>query len=149
MGPLEIAIGLALGVALGAVIGVYAGSRRGAQRGRTTLLTEQEQQGTNRLKLAEEEAALIIRSGEAQAERLRIQARDEGLRQTEEADNAVKKRRLELEKETERLDRRREELDKRYERLDQRERDLNKRQIRIDKLSKDAEQAAELRKNEL
>lgn len=148
MGPLEIAIGLVL-VALGAVIGVYVGLRQGGVRGHSALLAEQEQQGTSRVKLAEEEAALIIRSGEAQAERLRIQARDEGLRLTEEADSAIKKRRLELEKETERLDRRREELDKRYERLDQRERDLNKRQIRIDKLSKDAEQAAELRKNEL
>src|SRR5579863_7586621 len=141
MGPLEIAIGLVL-AALGAVIGVYVGLRQGGVRGRAALLAEQEQQGTSRVKLAEEEAALIIRSGEAQAERLRIQARDEGLRLTEEADSAIKKRRVELEKETERLDRRREELDKRYERLDQRERDLNKRQIRIDKLSKDAEQAA-------
>ncbi|MHB8629507.1 MAG: ribonuclease Y [Aggregatilineales bacterium] len=149
MEPLGIAIGLALGAALGAMIGVYVGLRQGGARGRTSLLTEQEHQGTNRVRLAEEEAALIIRSGEAQAERLRIQARDEGLRQNEEADNAIKKRRVELEKETERLDRRREELDKRYERLDQRERDLNKRQVRIDKLSKDAEQAAELRKNEL
>ena len=148
MGPLEIAIGLAL-AALGAMIGAYMGLRQGGARGRSALLTEQEQQGASRVKLAEEEAALIIRSGEAQAERLRSQVRDEGLRLTEEGDNAINKRRLELEKETERLDRRREELDKRYERLDQRERDLNKRQIRIDKLSKDAEQAAELRKNEL
>lgn len=153
MDNVTILVVLALGAALAAVVGLLIGLRRGlAQgtvRGRAALIAEQDAIGGSRIKLAEEQALLIVRGGEAQAERLRIQARDESLRLTEAADEVIKKRRAELDNEVERIDRRREDLDKRYERLDSRERDLNKRQARIDKLSKDAEQAAEIRKGDL
>lgn len=149
MEPLGIIAGLVLGLAVGAAVGVYLGRQQGEVRGRAKLLAEQDAQGANRKKLAEDEAARIVRDGEAQAERTRIKARDDALRITEEAEESAKKRRIEFDKEVERLDRRREDLDKRYERMEVRERDLNKRQGRMDKQSKDIELMFESRKGEL
>lgn len=133
------------GIAIGAATGVYFG----AQRGRKALLAEQEEAGTNRRKLAEEEAARIISEADKRGKQLEIKARDDALRLTTEAEDAIKKRRVELDKEVERLDRRREELDKRIERLDLREREMSKRQSRLDKQKQDFDKLFEERKLEL
>ena len=49
------------------------------------------------------------------------------------AEAEIKERRIELNKETERLDKRRSELDSRVERLEQREQTINKRQSQVDR----------------
>jgi ribonuclease Y len=118
-----------LGAALGVAGGIYYGMRQGRQR----LLVEQDEAGANRRKMAEEEAAILLSEADKRGKALEIKARDDALRLTLDAEDAIKKRRLEIDKEAERLDRRREDLDKRYERMDQRERDMNKRQSALDK----------------
>ena len=134
-------------VILGAALagGYYMGNRMGRAR----LLTEQEEAGANRRKLAEEEAARLVSEADKRGQQLEIQGRDKAERITNEAEEVVKKRRVELDKEVERLDRRREEFDKRIERLDLRERELNKRQSRMDKQKQDFDKMLEERKAEL
>jgi ribonuclease Y len=134
-------------VILGAALagGYYMGNRMGRAR----LLTEQEEAGANRRKLAEEEAARLVSEADKRGQQLEIQGRDKAERITNEAEEGVKKRRVELDKEVERLDRRREEFDKRIERLDLRERELNKRQSRMDKQKQDFDKMLEERKAEL
>ncbi len=114
---------------IGAAAGVYFGMKRG----RVALLAEQDEAGGNRRKLAEEEAAHLIAEGDKRGKALEIKARDDAMKLTLDDEDAIKKRRAEIDREAERLDRRREDLDKRYERMDQRERDLNKRQGTMDK----------------
>jgi len=116
-------------VVIGAAIGVYLGGKRGRQQ----LLAEQEAAGANRRKMAEEEASRLVSEADKRSKALEIKARDDALRLTRDAEDTIKKRREELDKEIERLDRRRDELDKRYERVDLRERELNKRQSGLDK----------------
>jgi len=144
-----IIISLLIGLGVGAGVGVYLGTQRGEVQGRVKLLAEQDAQGANRKRLADDQAALIIRNGESEVERMRSKAREDTVKLSEEADEVLKKRRVDLDKELERLDRRREDLDKRYERLEVRERELNKRQTRVDKLTKDAEVIFESRQAEL
>src|SRR5260370_4557880 len=103
------------------------------RRGRVALLAEQDEAGGNRRKLAEEEAAHLIAEGDKRGKALEIKARDDAMKLTLDAEDAIKKRRAEIDREAERLDRRREDLDKRYERMDQRERELGKRQGVLDK----------------
>ena len=55
----------------------------------------------------------------------------------------MKERRIELNRETERLDKRRSELDARFDKIEQREQTLNKRQSQIDKRANDAEKLYE------
>ncbi len=142
-------IALLVGLGVGAAVALNMGRQRGEVQGRVKLLAEQDIQGANRRKLAEEEALAIVRAGETQAERFRVKARDDALRVTDEADQAIKKRRVEVDKEVERLDRRREDLDKRYERMELRERELTKRQAKIEKQGKDIETLFENRRVEL
>ncbi|MCC7449671.1 MAG: ribonuclease Y [Anaerolineae bacterium] len=147
MEPLVIVLIIAdiLGIAVGIAGGLYFGQRRG----RAKLLAEQDEAGANRRKLAEEEAARIISEADKRGKQLEITARDQALRLTTEAEETNKKRRVELDKELERLDRRREELDKRYERMELREREINKRQSRLDKQKQDFDKLWEERKLEL
>jgi ribonuclease Y len=134
---------------VGIVVGVIAGMYFGNRRGRAQVLAEQEAAGTNRRKLAEEEAARLISEADKRGKQLEIKARDEALRLTSEAEESIKRRRTEIDREAERLDRRRDELDKRIERLDLRERELNKRQSRLDKQKQDFDKMLEERKIEL
>src|SRR5215831_12677388 len=123
-------IALGIGATIGGIVWAMS---QGARKGRADLLQEQDAAGANRRKLAEEEAALVISEATSRAKQLEIKARDEAIKLTAEAEETVKKRRTDLDRESERLDRRREDVDKRIERLDLRERELNKRQSSMDK----------------
>ncbi|HML21565.1 MAG TPA: ribonuclease Y [Aggregatilinea sp.] len=110
-------IGLAIGVALGAG-GLYVYE--------TT-------QGKNRKRLAEEEAERLVQEAQNQAKQVIVEAKDEAHNTQREAEDNAKKRRAELDRESDRLTKRRDDLDARYERLDLREQNLNKRQSKLDK----------------
>lgn len=110
-------IGLAIGVGLGT----------------GGLLFVQNSQGKNRRTQAENEAKRIVDDATSEAKQTLVDARDEALRIQRDAEANANKRRIELDRESDRLQKRREELDERYERIDQREQALNKRQSRIDK----------------
>ncbi|RPH48116.1 MAG: ribonuclease Y [Lysobacterales bacterium] len=126
-------VGLAIGVGLG--VG--------------GLLVYQKNQGTNRIHLAEEEAARILSEAQNQAKQTTVDAKDEALRTQHEAEENAKRRRAELDRESDRLQKRREDIDSRYERLELREQNLNKRQSKIDKRQNDITLMYEEQKAEL
>ena len=103
----------------------------------------------NRIRLAEEEATRLINEAQARAHQLEDEVREEARRIEREANNAIERRRRDLDREEERLQKRREDLDRRFERLDQREQQLNKRQSRLDKRVNEVEQLHEQRLEEL
>src|SRR5690606_31412374 len=126
-------IGLAIGVGLG--VG--------------GLLFYQNTQGQNRRRQAEEEAARIVSEAQSQARQTVVDARDEALRIQREAEEAAKRRRNELDRESDRLQKRREDLDERYERMEQREQALSKRQSKLDKRQSEMQQQYEIQLAEL
>lgn len=126
-----------LGVAIGVGLGVGG------------LLLYQNSQGQSRRRQAEEEAARIISEAQGQARQTVVDARDEALRIQHEAEEAAKRRRTELDRESDRLQKRREDLDERYERLEQREQNLNKRQSKLDKRQSEIQQQYETQLAEL
>jgi ribonuclease Y len=66
---------------------------------------------------------------------IETQARENAVKIVQAAEAEIKERRIEVNKEAERLDKRRSELDGRAERLEQREQALNKRQSTVDRRS--------------
>jgi len=78
-----------------------------------------------------------------------LEAKDNALRITREAEEDVQRRRAELSKEDDRLVKRREELDHRFDQMQQREAALNKRQSSIDKRANDIEVLYNQRLDEL
>jgi ribonucrease Y len=110
-------VGLAIGVGLG-----VAG-----------WISYQRTQGINHRRQLEEEAARTREESQNQAQKTVVDARDEALRLQREAEENAKKRRIELDRESDRLQKRREDIDSRYERLELREQNLNKRQSKLDK----------------
>jgi ribonuclease Y len=148
MDPLLPLVFIIIGV-LTIVVGSIGGFLLGSRRGRSALLADQEEAILTRRKLAEEESVRIITEADARAKQLEIKARDEALRLTNESEDNIKKRRLEVDREAERLDKRREELDRRLERVDNRERDLNKRQSSLDKRKSELDKMLDDRKLEL
>jgi len=133
---MDIVIAL-LGVAIGVGLGVGG------------LLLYQNSQGKSRRRQAEEEAARIISEAQGQARQTVVDARDQALRIQHEAEEAAKRRRAELDRESDRLQKRREDLDERYERLEQREQNLNKRQSKLDKRQSEIQQQYETQLAEL
>jgi ribonuclease Y len=105
--------------------------------------------GTSRIKQAEEEAARIVSKAQDQAKQTLVDARAEAIRFEEEAEENAKKRRIELDRESDRLQKRREDIDGRFERLDLREQNLNKRQSKIDKRQNELATMYEEQKAEL
>ena len=75
----------------------------------------------------QEKADTILKGANEQARLINA------LKITQAAESEIKERRIELNKETDRLDKRRSELDKRSDRLEQREQTLNKRQSQMDR----------------
>jgi len=116
-------VGLAIGVGLG-MGGLYV---------------YQQTQMTSRKRQAEEEASRVLSEAQDQAKKIVIEARDEALRIQREAEDNAKRRRIELDRESDRLQKRREDLDARYERLELREQALNKRQSKLDKRQSEIE----------
>jgi ribonuclease Y len=91
----------------------------------------------------QEKADSILRGASEQARLIESQARENAVKIVQAAEAEIKERRIELNKETDRLDKRRSELDSRVDRLEQREQTLNKRQSQIDRRGNDIEKLYE------
>ena len=96
------------------------------------LLRNQQDKADNILRVANEQARLID-----------AQARESATKIVQASETEIKERRIELSKETERLDKRRTELDGRAEKLEQRDQTLNKRQSAVDKRANEMEKLYE------
>jgi ribonucrease Y len=81
----------------------------------------------------QERADNILKGASEQARLIESQARENAVKIVQAAEAEIKERRIELNKETDRLDKRRSELDSRVDRLEQREQTINKRQSQIDR----------------
>src|SRR5512147_3297546 len=81
----------------------------------------------------QEKADNILKGANEQARLIESQARENAVKIVQAAETELKERRLELNKETERLEKRRSELDSRVDRLEQREQAINKRQSQVDR----------------
>lgn len=79
------------------------------------------------------QAEQILQNAQENAKKIELEARDAALRNKQEAENEISRRRSELNREEDRLQSRRVNLDQSYERLEQKEQLLNKRQSSIDK----------------
>ncbi len=126
MNPIVILIAL-VALAIGLVAG-YLFHRYQAER----ALKNQQDKADNILKVANEQARLI-----------ESQARENATKIVQAAEAEMKERRIELNKETDRLDKRRAELDSRFDKMEQREQNLNRRQSQVDKRSNDIEKLYE------
>ena len=81
----------------------------------------------------QQKADSILKGANEQARLIETQARDNAVKIVQAAEAEIKERRIEVNRETERLDKRRTELEARAERMEQREQALNKRQSTVDK----------------
>ncbi len=81
----------------------------------------------------QEKADNILKGASEQARLIESQARENAVKIVQAAEAEIKERRIELNRETERLDKRRTELDSRVDRLEQREQQINKRQSQVDR----------------
>lgn len=120
-------IGLLIGLAAGAAIGANIGQRVTSTRLKATK---------HDLEL---ERARVIEESEIKAKEVTLAAKADALKVRDEAEAELKQRRIEWQREEERLAKRREELDQKLERVDQRERKSNQRQSQLDKLQNDVE----------
>src|SRR5512139_1410538 len=87
----------------------------------------------------QEKADNILKGASEQARLIESQARENAVKIVQAAEAEIKERRIELNKETDRLDKRRSELDNRVDRLEQREQNLNKRQSAVDRKANEIE----------
>ncbi len=131
------------------IVLVLVGLAIGAGLGAGGLYVYQNVQGKNKKRLADEEAARIVTDAQTEAKKVVADARDEAFRIQREAEDAAKRRRSELDRESDRLQKRREDLDARYERLDAREQNLNKRQSKLDKRQNEVNAMYDAQKAEL
>src|SRR6266498_3413205 len=95
------------------------------------------------LKNQQDKAENILKGASEQARLIESQSRENAVKIVQAAEAEIKERRIELNKETDRLDKRRSELDSRVDRLEQREQTLNKRQSQIDRRGNDIEKLHE------
>jgi ribonuclease Y len=116
MNPIVLFIDLAA-LVVGAVAG-YFFHRYQAEK----AAKARQEKADDTLKIANEQARLIESGSRENATKI-VQA----------AESEIKERRIELNRETERLDKRRSELDSRFDKIEQREQMLNKRQSQIDR----------------
>ena len=111
-------IGIALFCIILSVVAIYLITRAMMKRFRE----EQQSKADNVIVLAKEKA-----------QKMEIEAREKALVIVQNAEKEVDKRRMEIDREDERLLKRRSDLDKRVERLETRELTLNKRQSSLDR----------------
>src|SRR5688572_32935654 len=90
-------------------------------------------QADKALKNQQDKAENILKGASEQARLIESQARENAVKIVQAAETEIKERRIELNRETDRLDKRRPELDSRVDRLEQREQALNKRQSQSDR----------------
>lgn len=94
-------------------------------------------------KAKQDKADDILKAANTQARMIESSARENATKIIQAAEAEIKERRIELNRETERLDKRRAELDSRFDKMEQREQNLNRRQSQIDKRSNEAEKLHE------
>jgi ribonuclease Y len=94
-------------------------------------------------KAQQEKADTILKVANEQARLIESQARENAVKIVQAAEAEIKERRIEVNRETERLDKRRSELDSRFDKMEQREQTLNKRQSQIDKRGNEIERLHE------
>jgi len=116
-----------LALVIGAVAGYFFHRYQAEQAAKA-----RNEKADNILKIANEQARLIESGSRENATKI-VQA----------AESEIKERRIELNRETERLDKRRSELDIRFDKIEQREQTLNKRQSQIDKRANDIDKLYE------
>jgi ribonuclease Y len=126
MNPLVLLIDF-LALVVGAVAGYFFHRYQAEQAAKA-----RNEKADNILKIANEQARLIESGSRENATKI-VQA----------AESEIKERRIELNRETERLDKRRSELDIRFDKIEQREQTLNKRQSQIDKRANDIDKLYE------
>jgi ribonuclease Y len=97
----------------------------------------------NKRKAQNLKADHIITEAREKAREIELEAKDNALNITQKAEEDLKHRRNELNKEDDRLQKRREELDSRLEKYEEREARLNKRQSSIDKRANEIEKMYE------
>jgi ribonuclease Y len=118
-----------------AIIALIIGTGLGAGG----LIIYQNTQGTNKRRQIEEEAGRIRHEAENQAKKALVDARDEALHIKQETEENAKKRRNELDRESDRL----------QKRLEDREQNLNKRQSKLDKRQNEITTMYDAQKTEL
>jgi len=91
----------------------------------------------------QEKADDILKIANEQARLIESGSRENATKIVQAAESEIKERRIELNRETERLDKRRGELDSRFDKIEQREQMLNKRQSQIDRRANDIEKLYE------
>lgn len=126
MNPLTIVVDI---IAL--VIGVTAGYFFHRYQTEKAIKNQQDK-ADNILKVASEQARLI-----------ESQARENATKIVQASEAEMKERRVDLNKETDRLDKRRSEVDSRADKLEQREQNLNRRQSQVDKRGNEIEKLYE------
>jgi ribonuclease Y len=94
-------------------------------------------------KARQEKADDILKIANEQARLIESGSRENATKIVQAAESEIKERRIELNRETERLDKRRSELDARFDKIEQREQTLNKRQSQIDKRGNEIEKLYE------
>src|SRR3990172_6082030 len=126
MNPLILVIGI-VALLVGVVIGYLAHRYQAEQAA----------------KAKQEKADDILKAANSQARLIESGARENSAKMLKTAEAETKERRIELNKETERLDKRRSELDSRFDKMEQREQTLNKRQSLVDKRANEIEKLYE------
>jgi ribonuclease Y len=94
-------------------------------------------------KARQEKADDILKAANAQARLIESSSRENATKIVQAAEAEMKVRRVELNREMERLDKRRSELDARFDKIEQREQLLNKRQSQVDKRANDIDKLYE------
>ena len=90
-------------------------------------------QAESAAKARQEKADDILKAANSQARMIESGARENATKIIQAAESEIKERRIELNRETDRLDKRRAELDSRFDKMEQREQALNKRQSQVDR----------------
>ncbi|MBL8099658.1 MAG: ribonuclease Y [Anaerolineales bacterium] len=94
-------------------------------------------------KAKQDKADDILKAAQTQAGLIVKGAQDNSTKIIQAAESEIKERRIELNKETERVEKRRSELDVRFDKIEQREQALNKRQSQVDKRGNEIEKLYE------
>lgn len=94
-------------------------------------------------KAKQDRADDIVKAAQTQANLIVKGAQDNATKIIQAAESEIKERRIELNRDTERLEKRRSEVDSRYDKIEQREQNLNRRQSQIDKRHNEAEKLHE------
>lgn len=94
-------------------------------------------------KSRQDKADDIVKAAQTQANMIVKGAQDNATKIIQAAESEIKERRIELNRDTERLEKRRSEVDSRYDKIEQREQNLNRRQSQIDKRANEIEKLYE------